>query len=132
MTGGNRGHDARSSTEFTMNPPMSKPVIIRDYENEFPASSFRRIIYKSALLNVVIVLTSFPVLVLLGGPKAVVPTLAIMTGVTVLIWSATFALFSCVALGRILWTAFSSGTRRKPRFPARRAGVADRWLDEPG
>lgn len=108
------------------------PVIIRGNEDEFPPSRFRSVVLKSLLLNVVIVLTSFPVLVLAGGPGAVVPTLAIMAGITFLIWTATFALFSFVSISRLLWRSFSFGTRRKPPERARAAGVADRWLDGPG
>jgi hypothetical protein len=116
---------------MTMNPSMLKPVIISGNEDESPASSLRRIVRKSALLNLVIVLTSFPVLVLAGGRGAVVPSLAIMAAITFLIWTATFTLFSCVSLARILCTTFSSGTRRKPRDRAKQVGVADRWLDAP-
>jgi len=115
-----------------MSPPAPKLVIVPGNESESPASSFRRIIQKSLLLNVVIVLTSFPVLVLAGGQRAVIPTLAIMAGITLMIWTATFALFSCVSIGRLLWSTFSSGTRRKPQGRAKQAGVADRWLDAPG
>jgi hypothetical protein len=132
MTCGNDEDRARSCPEFTMNAPTLKPVIVAGNEDESPASSFRSIVRKSALLNLVIVLTSYPVLVAVGGPKAVVPTVAIMAGVTFLIWAATFTLFSFVSLGRTFWTAVSPGTRRKPPVPAKEAGVADRWLDGPG
>jgi hypothetical protein len=115
-----------------MNPPTSRPTIVRGDEDQSPVSHFRRIVQKSILLNVVIVLTSFPVLVLAGGPMAVVPTLAIMAGITLVIWTATFTLFSCVMIGRLLWTTFSTGPRRKPLLAARKGGVADRWLDGPG
>jgi len=115
-----------------MSRPMSSLVIIRGSEDQSPASRFRLIAYKSALLNAVIVLTSFPVLALAGGPRGVVPTVIIMTGLTLLIWTATFALFSCVTIVRLLWTTFSSESRRKPPIAAQRAGVADRWLDGPG
>ena len=115
-----------------MDTPTLKPMIIRGNEDDSPASRFRGIVRKSALLNLVIVLTSFPVLVLAGGPRAVVPTLAIMAAITVLIWTATFTLFSCVSIGRLLWTVSSSGTRRKPPERSEAAGVADRWLDGPG
>jgi hypothetical protein len=54
-----------------------------------------------------------------------------MAGITVLIWTATFSLFSFVSIGRIFWNASSFGTRRKPTEPAKQAGVADRWLDGP-
>jgi hypothetical protein len=114
-----------------MNPPKPKPVIVPGVPNESPAPSLRSIIRKSALLNVAIVLTSFPVLIFAGGPKAVVPTLAIMAGISVLIWSATFTLFSFVSLPRIFRTPVSPVTRRDPAPPAEEAGVADRWLDGP-
>src|SRR5205823_345556 len=120
---------ARSCAEFTMYPPMLKPVIVPGNENQSPASSLRSIVHKSALLNLVIVLTSFPVLTFAGGPKAVVPTLAIMAGITVLIWTATFTLFSFVSLALSFRTAISTGKRRHPPHPAKEAGVADRWLD---
>jgi hypothetical protein len=115
-----------------MNPPTLSPLIIRADEDPSPVSRLRRIMRKSVLLNVVIVLTSFPILVLAGGPLAVVPALAIMVGISFLIWSVTLTLFSCVSLGRIVRNAFSTGTRRKPPLRARELGVADRWLDAPG
>jgi hypothetical protein len=115
-----------------MNAPTLKSVIVPGNENESPASSLRSIVRKSALLNLVIVLTSFPVLVFAGGPDAVVPALAIMAGITFLIWTATFTLFSFASLARTVWTAISSETKCDPPDPAEEAGVADRWLDGPG
>jgi hypothetical protein len=85
---------------------------------------------KSALLKLAIVVTSFPVLIFVGGTKAVV-TLAFMAGSSILIRTATFALFSFVSLARIFWTPVSSGKRRDSPHPAEEAGVADRWLDGP-
>jgi hypothetical protein len=115
-----------------MEPPTLKPMIVPGNEDEYPASSLRSVVHKSVLLNLVIVLTSFPALVFAGGPKAVGPALVIMAGITFLIWTATFSLFSFVSLGRTFWTAISSGTRRKPPDATQEAGVADRWLDGPG
>jgi hypothetical protein len=129
---GNGDDRARSCTELKMNPLTLKSVLVPGNENEYPASSFRSIVRKSALLNLVIVLTSYPVLVAAGGPKAVVPTVAIMAGVSFLVWTATFTLFSFVSLGRMFWAAASPGTRHKPPVPAKEVGVADRWLDGPG
>ncbi len=115
-----------------MEPTSPRPIIIRGGEDASPAVRLRRIVRKSALLNVVIVLTSFPVLVLAGGPRAVVPALAIMAGITLVIWTVTFALFSCVSIGRLLWITFSHGPRRKPAVTPRTVGLGDRWLDGPG
>jgi hypothetical protein len=114
-----------------MNPPPLKPGIVPGYENEPPAPSLRSIVRKSALLNLVIVLTSCPVLIFEGGPKAVVPTLEIMAGISVVIWTATFALFSLGSLPRIFRTPASSVKRPDPHHLAEDAGVADRWLDRP-
>ena len=114
-----------------MNPPTQKPVIFPGNENESPAPCLRSIVRKSALLNVAIVLTSFPVLIFARGPKAVVLTLAFMAGISILIWATTFTLFSLVSLARIFWTPVSSVKRRDPPHPAEEAGVADRWLDGP-
>ena len=114
-----------------MNPPKLKPVIVPGYEKECLAPTLRSVVRKSALLNLVIVLTSSPVLIFAGGPKAVVPTLEIIAGISVLIWTATFELFSLVSLPRIFKTPVSSVTRRDPPHPTEEAGVADRWLDGP-
>jgi hypothetical protein len=114
-----------------MNPLMLKPVIVPGHENESPAPRLRSIVRKSALLNVVIILTSFPVLIYAGGPKAVVPTLEIMAGISVLIWTTTFTLFGFVSLARIFWTPVSSVKRHDSPHSANEAGVADRWLDGP-
>ena len=114
-----------------MNPPTMRPAIAPGYDSESPAPSLRSIIRKSALLNLVIVLTSCPVLVLAGGPKAVVSTLEIMAGISILIWTATFALFSLVSIPRIFRAPRSFLTTRKPPNPPQATGVADRWLDGP-
>jgi hypothetical protein len=114
-----------------MSPPTLNPVVVPGNENECPALSLRSIVRKSALLNLTVVLTSFPVLVFAGGPEAVVPVLEIMAGVSVLIWALTFTLFSFVSLPRIFWTPVNSGKRHDPRHPAEEAGIADRWLDGP-
>ena len=114
-----------------MSPPKPKPVIVPDIENESSAPSLRSIVRKSALLNIAIVLTAFPVLIFAGGPKAVAPTLAIMAGISVLIWTPTFTLFSLIALARIIWTLVSSLKRSDPPDWAEETGVPDRWLDGP-
>jgi hypothetical protein len=114
-----------------MNPRALKTEMSRGNENEAPAPSLRSVIRKSALLNAMIVLTSFPVLVYAGGPKAVVLTVQIMVGISVLIWTATFALFSFAALPRIFRIPVSPAIQSDPAFSADGSGLADRWLDEP-
>ena len=114
-----------------MNPQTLKPVIVSAREDESHASSLRSIVRKSALLNVVIVLTSFPVLIYAGGSNAIVVTLEIMAGISVLIWTATFALFSLATFPRLFRTPVSLVTRRDSRDPANEMGVNDLWLDGP-
>jgi hypothetical protein len=96
-----------------------------------PALSLRSVVRKSALLNAAIVLTSFPVLVFAGGPKAVVPALAIMAGVSFLVWAATYTVFSFVSLAQIFRILSSSQARRPHARPRPHSGLSDRWLDGP-
>ena len=112
-----------------MNSPTLNPVLVPGNEDEPRAPSLRSVVGKSVLLNLVIVLTSCPVLIFAGGPKAVVPTLEIMVGISVLILTATFAVFSFVSLARIYWTPVSTVERIDPPSSQNGAGVADRWLD---
>ena len=114
-----------------MNSPTTKPVIVAGEENESPAPNLRSVVRKSALLNVVIVLTSCPILIFEGGPKAVVVTVEIMAGISVVIWAATFALFSLVTLPRLFRTPASRVERSDDLGPANETGVADRCLDRP-
>jgi hypothetical protein len=112
-----------------MNPPLGNPAIDPGKEDKSPPSRLQGVVRKSVLLNVVIVLTSAPVLIFAGGPKAVVPTLEIMTAISVLIWTATFSVLSFASLARIYWPPVSTLKRTTPPHPANGAGVGDRWLD---
>jgi hypothetical protein len=112
-----------------MNSPTLNPVFVPGNEDEAPAPSLPSVVGKSVLLNLVIVLTSCPVLIFAGGPKAVVPTLEIMAGISVLIWTATFAVFSFVSIARICWTPISTLKRIDPPSSQNGAGVADHCLD---
>ena len=112
-----------------MNPPALQRDMIRGNENESEAPNLRSVVRKSALLNATIVLTSFPVLVYAGGPQAIVPTLKIMVGISLLIWIATYTLFSFVSVARVFWGPVSSGKRSNRPHREKEAGVADRWLD---
>ena len=114
-----------------MNLPSLNPTIVPGKEDMSPAPNLRSIVRKSALLNLVIVLTSFPVLIFEGGPKAVVPTLEIMAGISVVIWTATFALFSLGTLPLIFRTPVSTVKWSNGLSPANGTGVGDRWLDGP-
>jgi hypothetical protein len=114
-----------------MNSPTWKPAIKPGTEIECPRPSLRSVVRKSALLNLAIVLTSFPVLVFEVGPRAVIPALVLMAGISVLVWTATFTVFFFVSLGRVYSAPVSSAARHAPMHQAENAGVADRWLDGP-
>lgn len=87
--------------------PLS-PSDVPGYRPEPPGPSLRSVVRKSALLNLTVVLTSFPVLVFAGGPAAVIPVLAIMMGITILIWMPR-SQFS-----RLSHSPESSGLRPEP------------------
>ena len=114
-----------------MSPPKLNPLSAPGSEHESPAARLRSIVRKSALLNVVIVLTSFPVLVDAGGPRAVVPVLKIMAGISIVIWTVTFALFSLVTFPLIFRTSVSRVKQLDALHPANETGVADPWVDRP-
>ena len=95
------------------------------------APSLRSIVRKSALLNLAVFVTSFPVLVLAGGPNAAVPALVLMGGISALIWTATFALFPFISLVWIFRTPVSPTAKPYRPQPTAEPGLADRWLDEP-
>lgn len=59
-------------------------------ENDVTGAYRRAVVRQSALLNLVIVLTSFPALVLAEGSLAVIPAGTVMVGITTLIWIVTF------------------------------------------
>ena len=114
-----------------MNPRALRPVIVTGNENRSPAPSLRSVVRKLALLNAIIVLTAFPVLIFEGGPLAVGPALEVMAGISVLIWTATFAPYFFVSLPWLFRTPVSSGKRRDPLRKEMAEGVADRWQDGP-
>jgi hypothetical protein len=96
------------------------------------APSLKSVVRKSALLNLAIVLTSFPVLAFAAGPQGLVPILKLMGAITAVIWAATFALFSLASLVRLFATPVPKGKTVDPLRPTVDAGVGDRWLDSPG
>ena len=116
----------------TMNPPMPRKGIIRRNQNGSPAPSLRNVVRKSALFNLTVFVTSFPVLVYEGGPKAIVPALEIMAVISVLIWIATFALYFFVTLPRLFLTPVSTDSRPDDVHPENEAGGAGPWLDGSG
>jgi hypothetical protein len=121
----NRGASMRDD------PAQPRKEIIPGNEDVSPVPIHRNIVRKSALLNVVIVLTSFPALVYAGGIKAVVPALEIMAGISVVIWTATFAMSSLVTFPRIFRAPQSSKKRSDAPHEADETAVDDRWLDGP-
>ena len=112
-----------------MNPPTQNLIPVPGKDGESPAPSLRSVAGKSALLNVVIVLTSAPVLIRAGGPKAVGVIVEIMVGITVVIWIATFALFSLVTFPRLFRTPVSRVKPTDILDPEKETGVANRWLN---
>ena len=98
-----------------------------------PVSGFRALVRKTALLNLGIVLSALVAWALLARPEEylILPLLVLM--VSIVLWSATFAISGCVSLYRVFW----GPGKWVPRQPPPRLngggsiGVGDPWLDEP-
>lgn len=116
----------------TMSPPTTKKERIGSDESQSPAPRLRSVVRKSALLNVTIFVTSFPVLVYEGGPKAIVPALEILAAISVLIWTATFTLYFFMTLPRLFLTPVSTVTPPDVVHTENEADGADRWLNGSG
>jgi threonine/homoserine/homoserine lactone efflux protein len=114
-----------------MKSPVLKTEPLAGNEKKARAPSLRSVVRKSALLNLAVFVTAFPVLVMAGGPNAVVPALVLMAVISVLIWTATFTVFSFVSLASIFRTPVSPVAKHHPHHPTAQPGLADRWLDEP-
>jgi hypothetical protein len=100
-------------------------------DNAPPPLRLRSLVWRSALLNLAIVLTAFPVLASAGGPGAVVPALVVMAAISALIWTATFTAFFFLTMVRAFWCLGLRGVQRRQGRPDARDGLADRWLDDP-
>ncbi|QEH31558.1 hypothetical protein OJF2_00230 [Aquisphaera giovannonii] len=113
-----------------MIPDLAKPKRPRRRDLEPARLTLRGVIWRSALLNLAVVLTSFPVLVAAGGRDTVVPLMLVLGGISLVIWAATFAVYGFATLVSVFRAPASS---RKPRAAgvAASAGLADRWIDGP-
>jgi hypothetical protein len=90
------------------------------------------LVWRSALLNVAIVLTALPVLAYAGGPDALVPALGVITLVSAVLWVTTFAVFFLVWIIRLVWRQGVRGLEHLHRGSERKGGLADEWLDGQG
>jgi hypothetical protein len=100
-------------------------------DNAIPPLRLRSLAWRSALLNLAIVLTAFPVMAFAGGPRAVVPALAVMAAVSAVLWAVTLTAFFIASFGRALW-CLRVRMAQRPYGRLGAAGVlADRWLDDP-
>jgi hypothetical protein len=111
-----------------MSPPTTKKEWIGSDETQSPAPRLRSVVRKSALLNLTIFVTSFPVLVYEGGPEAIVPALEILAAISVLIWIVTFTLYFFVTLPRLFVTPISTVSRPDAVHRNDEADGADHWL----
>jgi hypothetical protein len=96
-----------------------------------PASGFPRLVRKTALLNLGMVLSCLAIGAHLGRPASLVILLLIVPMVSIILWSATFAISAFVALFRIFCGQGLRSSRQGPRPTAHGGGVGDEWLDGP-
>ena len=71
-------------------------------DEAIPTVKLRSLMWRSALLNLAVVLTAFPVMAAAGGPKAMYPALVVLSGISLLIWLVTFAAFYVLSIMRAL------------------------------
>ncbi|MHC5541071.1 hypothetical protein ACYOEI_22850 [Singulisphaera rosea] len=107
-------------------PFAEKPS--REAARILPAPNFRRLVWKSALLNFGIFLSALPLAWFMGGSKAIAPALRLLLVVSLVVWSATFTISAFMSL---CWI-FRSQRQRRLRASSTGGGVADNWLDGPG
>ncbi|WP_165234337.1 hypothetical protein [Aquisphaera insulae] len=115
-----------------MIPELAKSKPNRECRHDEPFRlTLGGVVWRSALLNAAIVVTSFPVVAWAGGRDILGPLLVVLGGLSLLIWVATFAVYGSVALVSVFRGPAST---RKPTAsqPAASPGLEDRWLDEPG
>lgn len=116
--------------------PTSFSAAIRSVKgqdgNAAPPLKLRNLVWRSALLNLVIALTALPVMVFAGGPGTVVPALAVIAAVSALIWAATFTAYFLVLITRVFWRMGVRGLRHAQGRSKGSGGLADEWIDGPG
>jgi hypothetical protein len=59
------------------------------------------------------------------------PALKIMAGISLIIWAATYAVFSFVALAHLFWSSGRAAAGGGPAQRDQQGGLADPWLDRP-
>ena len=92
----------------------------------------RRLVRKTLLLNVGIVLSGLATSACLAGPATFPIVVVLLAGVSLALWAATFAFLSSMLLLRILVN--QSRTMMPERLGHRvlgRSGVGDEWIDGP-
>ena len=114
-----------------MNPPTLKPAIVPGKADESPAPRLPSIARKSALLYVVIVLTSFQVLVLRRGTENRRPDPENHGRNQRFDLDRTSPCSPSCRCPRIPAPVTSSEKRTNSQHPANETGVDDRWLDGP-
>jgi hypothetical protein len=94
-----------------------------------PASGFRGLVRETALLNLGILLSALAIGAYLGSPANFLILLFLVPMVSILLWSASFAISGFVSLSPIFW---GQGLwERRPRYQEGGGDVGDDWLDGP-
>jgi hypothetical protein len=97
-----------------------------------PPMTLGGLAWRSALLNLAIVLTALPVLAYAGGPDALVPALAVIAVISAVLWVATFTVYFLVSIVRVFLHLGVRGFAHAYRRSGPEGGLADEWVDGPG
>jgi len=104
----------------------------KEIERIFPRLKFQRIITKTALLNLGIVLSVLPFALLHAADLRVLPwVLLVLTGVSFGVWILTFAISGLVLATDILCEQMIGEREPTPAWSRNDEGIADEWLDDP-
>ncbi len=109
-----------------MRPVRLRSVKDRE-ESLVPRLKFRRIVVRTGLLNFGILLSAVPLALVMGIGEALPLLLVVLGGVSLAIWTLTFAIAGLILVGEILWGQ-SLESRARLDY---RGGVVDKWLDDP-
>src|SRR4051812_43370017 len=113
----------------------SSPAVKSDWKGRgrtpIPERGPLGLVRKTALLNLGILLSALAIGAYLGSPANFLILLFLVPMVSIVLWSATFAISAFVSLSRIFWEQGLRGTRRSPRHRTGGGGGGDPWLDGP-
>ena len=92
-------------------------------------SGFLGLVHRTALLNLGIMLSALAVGVFTDSRENFLILFVLLPSVSLVLWSATFALSSFAALGQVFRRQGSGAAQEPAGHSCRRGGLGDDWVD---